>query len=361
MNKITLIPNDETLFKKQLLLTKLATRIIIYKDGSTKESVWGATKLNSGSDIMRNIMSQSWYRDEKNNIEHAIIIAGRKLNGSSRIDGYKKRGPEQKPVATPWQGKDVETERIKYGNVPEEQQVPQLCRCLEGVYERILAFAREILGDWVDSLKPRRIPIILKKECPSNVYVHKDEYVQRRINELIKCGEEVSLEEMRRILRHTMRIAGSFVSKPEPHIIIYFNQFSSKCWDEYISQVAQTLAHEYMHYLEYAHCRDYGTTSYKDENVSEALADFFAVLFSIGCNDGYSLAVAKDRYDCWMKWDGSGWPYAFALYFYTVKGIKRSFSSSFADYITHGSINKTLEVFHATPDAVDAYNKLTKL
>ena len=361
MSKITLIPNDENLFKKQILETKCANRIIIYKDGSKEVSFWKATKLSGRSNIINNIMSQMWYRQGKDNIDHVIIIAGCKLNEEDKckIGGYKKKGPKQKPFAAPWQGKDVETERITYEDVPEEKQVPQLCGRLEGIYERILGFAREMFGDWVDSLRPRRIPVILKKECPSRIYLHDDEYIQRKINELIKRGEEVSLKKTVKILRHTMRLTGEFVSNPEPHIVIYFNQFNSCCWEDYIAQIAQTLAHEYMHYLEY--CRRCNRGGRKDERVSEALADFFGALFSIMCNDKYSVIVAENRYREWEELEGSGWPYAFALYFYTVKGIKRSFSSSFADYITYGSINKMLEVFHATPDAVDAYNKLTKL
>ena len=121
------------------------------------------------------------------------------------------------------------------------------------------------------------------------------------------------------------------------------------------------MAHEYIHYLEYEPCRLYNRESNKDERVSEALADFFGVLFSIECNDKYRVIVAGNRYLEWEELEGSGWPYAFALHFYTAKGVHHDFSPDFIDYQAWSSVWKLVEVFNATKNSADAYDKLIKL
>jgi hypothetical protein len=183
----------------------------------------------------------------------------------------------------------------------------------------------------------------------------------KKINEMVASGMVVDLSTTRRILRHKMRICGTFVDEPYPHIEIYFNQFSASCWDEYLAKVGNVLAHEYLHYLEYEHCRRNGHESYADDRVSEALADFFGALYSIDRATKNDLAVALNKYNLWRVLDGSGWPYAYALYFYCIKGKEMPFSSNYADYIRHGSINKLVDVFDATPIPKDAYDKLMKL
>jgi hypothetical protein len=158
-----------------------------------------------------------------------------------------------------------------------------------------------------------------------------------------------------------MRIGGMFVENPCPHIEIYFNQFGASCWDEYLAQIGNTLAHEYMHYLEYEHCRRHGQKSFVDERASEALADFFGVLYSINRSSKNDLKVAIKKYDRWKELDGSGWPYAYALYFYCVNGNEMSFSSNYSDYIRHGFVNKLIDVFSNTLNPKDAYYKLINL
>ena len=116
-----------------------------------------------------------------------------------------------------------------------------------------------------------------------------------------------------------------------------------------------------MHYLEYEHCRRHTQKSIVGERVSEALADFFGALYSINCISKYDLEVAKKEYDLWKEFDGSGWPYAYALYFYCVKGNEMPFSSTYSDYIRHGSVDKLVDVFNNTLNPKDAYDKLIKL
>ena len=71
------------------------------------------------------------------------------------------------------------------------------------------------------------------------------------------------------------------------------------------------------------------------------------------------LEVAEDNFVAWRVLDGSGWPYAYALYF--MKKRIKDFSPIFADYKNKGCIDKLVEVFKATPNVADAYDKLAKL
>ena len=110
----------------------------------------------------------------------------------------------------------------------------------------------------------------------------------------------------------------------------------------------------------------FGKKSYRNANVSEALADFFGAIYSLKrATDRFvvtakdRIAVAENKYNSWVKWDGSGWPYAYALYF--MKNKLRCFSHAFADYKDKGCINKLIEVFNATKNSADAYDKLIKL
>ena len=119
-----------------------------------------------------------------------------------------------------------------------------------------------------------------------------------------------------------------------------------------------------MHYLEY--CRRFRKKSYNDANVSEALADFFSVIYSLKrATDRFVITVtdrievAEKRYNEWVKWDGSGWPYAYALYF--MKKRIRGFSPVFAEYYGKGCIDKLRTVFAAVLNPIDAYGKLKNL
>ena len=266
------------------------------------------------------------------------------------------KGEELSPYKLVWYGEDPESDNIKYAdNVLPEQQVPQLCGRLESEYNRIIEFARHILGDCFSDCFPERIRVELRKECPSRIYFNNDKYVTKKINELIKKREIVTEKEISKILRFEDRIAGLFIDKT-PHIVIYFNQFYADTWDEYIAKIAKTLAHEYAHYLEYAYCKVNDSKSYQDACVSEAIADFFGVLYSVYSKGVYNLQVAKERYNKWIERFGSGWPYAYALYFYKVDGSEKDFLDDFDEY--GKSIQKLIRVFKATPNGSDAFNKL---
>ena len=59
---ITLEPLDPKEFKKKLLKTKKAQRILHYANGQTKEEVWRANSFTENSNLMCNIQSSAVYR-----------------------------------------------------------------------------------------------------------------------------------------------------------------------------------------------------------------------------------------------------------------------------------------------------------
>ena len=263
----------------------------------------------------------------------------------------------KKPYTPPRQGEDEETEHVKYEiNVLQEEQVPELCSFLESEYERIIHFAKKVFNEWPQIIDMTRIPVVLKKECPAYIYLHNDEYVTKKINELIECGKKISVEDTKSLLRHEDRICGMFKEVPDVHIEIFYRQIDASCWGQYIAELAQILAHEYAHYLEYAYCNLHGKMPFMDDNVSEAIADFFGVLYSLYRSGKFDFEAANCRYNSWKKYEGSGWPYACALYF-----LKRPYKPELTDYSDSEmkvSKNKLKDVFDAVLDPVDAYQKL---
>ena len=234
----------------------------------------------------------------------------------------KNKGPEQSPINPHANGNDDNCNYVYYAkNVKKGERVEGLCQALQLEYlEYVTNFARDIFRNIFN--EDFDIPRVeLCKECPSEVWMHDDCYVTKKINDLIVNGVPVNEREVVCILRHCLRIGGEFIYNPQPLIKIYFNQFDGNDWNEYFAKISQTLAHEYMHYLEYKYCKIFGKKSYRDANVSEALADFFGVIFSLKrATDRFvmtakdRIAVAENKYNSWVKWDGSGCPYAYALY-----------------------------------------------
>ena len=72
MIKKVLIPTDPKRFKQELLITKRAKRILLYRDGSAKVEMWNADKFKPTSNLMGNIDSQLWHRKDAVEILEAI-------------------------------------------------------------------------------------------------------------------------------------------------------------------------------------------------------------------------------------------------------------------------------------------------
>lgn len=70
--KKVLIPSDPNQFKQELLKTKRAKRILLYKDGNAKVEQWNADKFTATSDLNGNIDSQLWHRKDRAEITEVI-------------------------------------------------------------------------------------------------------------------------------------------------------------------------------------------------------------------------------------------------------------------------------------------------
>ena len=263
-----------------------------------------------------------------------------------------KMGKEAPPCDPPQIGEDFDGNFVKYKDVPMWERVPGLCGRLEEMYFDIIRFAKKLFGEHIGNMITP-IPVELHMECPTKIYINSDEYVAKKVNDLIERGKQVCAADMAKIMRFEERILGTFHKREPVHINIYFKQVSADSWEEYIMRLVQTLAHEYMHYLEFAYCQARGKKSYQDARVSEAMADFFAVLYlvrtgSIGC-----MKLVKARYNAWVERAGSAWPYAYALYF--LKDVPNPLDDNF--YAT-SCVEKLIQVFLASPNGKIAYGIL---
>ena len=245
-----------------------------------------------------------------------------------------------------------------YHNVPVVERDESLRRALECEYPKILQFAKSIFD--VDY---GYIPVYLSKKKPFSKYKLTKRFLEE-LNERRQEQREMSDKE-RRLIDDILKngcykfdIVAAFFHGERPYIEMYYKNFPAKYRME---EVVNYIAHEYMHFMEYAYCFKNSAPIFVDVKVGEALADFFGVLYSINRATPYDISVAEDRHTLWKVLQGSGWPYAFALHFYTVKGVYHDFSPDFIDYQVWDSIWKLVEVFNATKNSADAYDKLKKL
>ncbi len=243
---------------------------------------------------------------------------------------------------------------------------------LENHYECIMSFGRNLLGLEKQLLPHRleRIPVILSPAIKKKTYKADKVYWSQKIAELSqKKRGNVSPEEIQEILdteSFTHEITGEFFAGYNqfgPHIVLYYNVIDGTTFEEKVANFANVLAHEYMHYMEYLYCTTRGVTYCSNKNLSEAMADFFGVLYGINWSNKWGsaelLKVVRDRYELWRKRYGSAWPYAKALHFYTVANKTMHFSDNYADYEAHGSIEKLTTVFDHCDIPDLAYNILT--
>ena len=244
---------------------------------------------------------------------------------------------------------------------------------LERHYECILSYGRELLG-LEEKLVPQhreRIPVILSPAVKMRTYEMDNVYRSRKIAKLAReRGGAITQNEVYDILQQkTIKnlVAGEFRIDHKqfgPYIVLYYNVIGGDTEEEQIAAFANVLAHEFMHYMEYRYCQSLGVTYYKNEKLSEAMADFFGVLYCLYAHSRWPepalLKPARDRYERWEELFGSSWPYANALYFYTVAGKTMGYSKRYMDYEIHGSVEKLIHIFSICDDAQKAYDKLTK-
>jgi len=210
-----------------------------------------------------------------------------------------------------------------------------------------------------------RIPVILSPAVKKKTYPADEHYWSRKIAELVREKKgDVTEKEILQILKQKTfsdRITGEFLAGHDqfgPHIILYYNVIGGEPREKMLAGFANVLAHEYMHYMEYRYCSAMGVADYTNQPLSEGMADFFGALYSIRRNCAESRKVAHARYKTWVKRFGSRWPYAHALYFYTIGSDRMGFSPNYADYERHGSLQKLKTIFHHCDQPKLAYDIL---
>ena len=241
-----------------------------------------------------------------------------------------------------------------YDDVPFVEREESLRKELEDEYPEILEFAKRIFGE-----DNGYIPVYLsKKTPPASEYKVKKSF----LNKLRKKNQR-ELRDLERELLDTGTIVTATVARffpgEKPYIEIYYKNLPAKY--NRLEEAINYLAHEYMHFMELVYSVKNKFSAFSDDRVSEALADFFGVMYSINRGRRSDFSVAINRYDLWRILEGSGWPYAYALYFYCVNGKEMIFFDKFSDYINHGAIDKLVAVYNALLLPIDAYDKLIML
>lgn len=256
---------------------------------------------------------------------------------------------------------------VVYENsVPSCDRISGLCEFIEKEYEKIRVFARRVLMNiWQDF---PALPVYLSKERPEKTYYYDREFLLDQMREYCsKCDEHrceppycgVS-EVLERYAPFTDCIVGRFYDCNEPHIVLYFKNFSKPhdmSNNQFKAAIKQTLAHEYLHFLHayyVATATRHACKPFDDERVSEAMADFFGVLYSRESGDS---TIVESRYTLWKRRNKDVWPYAYALHF-----LRTPYKSKFSEY-SAAEIDVAREkfrtVFQATPDVHVAFGKLT--
>ncbi len=277
----------------------------------------------------------------------------------------KTKGTPFAPCKLPRTGYDPDGGYINYDHfsVDEDMMVPELAYALEGEYEAIYGLARDLFCP--PDMQFERIPVILSPKCCYADYEKGNAYLAKEVKELVsKKGDGVSAEEIKYILdndRFIDRSFGRFFPKVgEPYIEIYYRNVSSSNFKEYVKKLAQCLAHEYMHYVQYKYCELLKAKDMPSELILGSMADFFSVLYSIERKDKVREKIAKARYDLWEERFISLWPHAQALRFYTVGGNTMKFSTDFKDYKDHGCIEKISKMLWSLDKPTDALDILMK-
>ena len=276
--------------------------------------------------------------------------------------------PTSRVIAAPYKTYEDVSGLVVYENsVPSYARISGLCEFVEKEYEKIRDFARKMLVNiWQDF---PAIPVYLSKEHPEKTYYYDREFLLCKMREFCSKCERIGCEPpycridgvLEKYAPFTHWINGRYFDGAEPHIVIYFKNFD-KSHDlsnhHFTAEIAKTLAHEYFHFLHayYVSSLTRNTIDpFEDERLSEAMADFFGVLYSNLRGDS---AVGEEHYALWKRRNKYVWPYAYALHF--LRTPYKSRMSEYSDTEIAEATQKLREVFKATPDAAMAFGLLTR-
>lgn len=255
-------------------------------------------------------------------------------------------------------GKDKSLNKvIRYDEKANKNEyVFDLCVDLKNEYNRVVDFAKHIFSSLFDEDVYACIPVILNPDKPVSYCQATDEYLDK-LSE--KRERQDTTEEEYEILDEGVipcSVLAEFYRKPEPKIVIYYQNTCANSRDDYLAILKNALAHEYMHYLHYCYCDTIGDMStFDDESIREGIAEFFAMLFSLYRDSVSDWYFSEQKYWNWAKMWGSGWPYANVLYLYRSHGKENFYTERIWDFKDNGCIAKMLDVLKKSADFADAY------
>lgn len=306
-------------------------------------------------------------------VKDKLLAQGYPSGYMSGFNAYLQFAFGEKPhsVTSIVKSHSVPKSLVVYENsVPILEQDSRLCEFLESEYVKIRKLAKDILRNISIDFNAifNAIPVYISEKQPTTTYYKEPEFLLSKMKKhCSECKREdctppycyVS-EVLWRYKSFTDNLRGEFYGGAEPHIVLYYKNFNNPSVNnkQFLAAIAKTLAHEYLHYLHYAFAEE--KYSDAEAGLKEALADFFGVLYSITCGNKYALKVAENRYDLWEKREGSGWPYADALWFYRVHGNEMEYSSNYSDYECFGCIGKFMQIFGSTRYPDCAYKDLKR-
>lgn len=267
---------------------------------------------------------------------------------------------------------------IKYAsNISSNEQIPGLCRFLEGEYDCIAGFIRKLFQ--LECLDP--IPVILKKETPCETFENSDDFISRKIKEAVdKQGRNITEEAILKIMKKrtvTFPVLGRYFPRSDEndsceHIEIYYLNTNCSCENEYFATLSGVLAHEFAHHAHWSMLKKIHASSafyektWNARAVKESIADFSCFLWLVSSDKSNGKAKnAEKLYNSWEEWLGSSWPYAEAMRYFYVNmtwcspkfyGFEARFSKV-PDYYEE-MLKKLRQVIFISTDMNIAYNEL---
>lgn len=70
---IILIPNDKNKFLEDLIKFKKASRVYVFNNGETYKDTWNVNKLTSNSNLLANIKTNNFYRNNKSKLKKVFL------------------------------------------------------------------------------------------------------------------------------------------------------------------------------------------------------------------------------------------------------------------------------------------------
>lgn len=326
-----------------------------YAEDKTYKDMDDIVASEADIDVAMDILKKYYAKNAFDQIRPAVRTYA-KFASSTKVVGWTAMPPISVSAGAFKTYEDTTGLVVYENSVPSYEQVFGLCEFLENEYDKIRVFARDVLKNIWQHFPA--IPVYLSKECPEEVFQHDRSLLMKKFRKICKecdrnyCAPDCpAFNRISEEMYFTETIGGRYYGGAEPHIVLYFKNFP-KAWDvsesKFTAAIAKTLAHEYLHFLHDYYVKTVAKMAvdpFKDERISEALADFFGVLYAL--KQGYT-ATAEDRYYLWKLHEGTGWPYSYALKFF--KNPYKANLKNYSDANISNATQKFRDVFKNTTD-----------